>query len=96
MLTQRSPARTNWPGTHERPRLLVEVPGGRWHAEEAARAAGFQVLACPSVPICVELPSGKSDLDATASKIPRGTSGTVVIGMLERLAKRAPAGGATP
>ena len=143
MLTQRSPARTNWPGTHERPRLLVEVPGGRWHAEEAARAAGFQVLACPgpllgwshcpalhgepcplaagadlivdavphetgrslldahrrvhpSVPICVELPSGESDLDATASKIPRGTSGTVVIGMLERLAKRAPAGGATP
>jgi hypothetical protein len=36
-----------WPGTHEHPRLLVELPGGRWHAEEAARAAGFQVLACP-------------------------------------------------
>jgi hypothetical protein len=48
------------------------------------------------VPICVELPSGESDLDATASKIPRGTSDTVVIGMLERLAKRAPAGGETP
>jgi hypothetical protein len=138
--TQRVPT---WPGTHERPRLLVEVPGGRWHAEEAARGAGFQVLACPgpllgwshcpalhgepcplaagadlivdavphetgrslldahrrvhpSVPICVELPSGESDLDATASKIPRGTSDTVVIGMLERLAKRAPAGGETP
>jgi hypothetical protein len=103
--TQRMPT---WPGTHERPRLLVEVPGGRWHAEEAARAAGFQVLACPgpllgwshcpalrgepcplaagadvivdavpdeagrslldahrrihpSVPICVELPSGGTD-----------------------------------
>ena len=42
--TRRAPS---WPGTDERPRLLVEVPGGRWHAEEAARAAGFQVLACP-------------------------------------------------
>ena len=37
----------SWPGAHDRPRLLLEVPGGRWHAEEAARAAGFQVLACP-------------------------------------------------
>lgn len=38
----------SWPGTHHtRPRLLVEVPGGRWHAEGAARRAGFQVLACP-------------------------------------------------
>jgi RimJ/RimL family protein N-acetyltransferase len=138
--TQRMPT---WPGTHERPRLLVEVPGGRWHAEGAARAAGFQVLACPgpllgwshcpalhgepcplaagadlivdavphetgrslldahrrvhpSVPICVELPSGESDLDATASEIPRGTSDTVVIGILERLAKKAPAGGEIP
>ncbi|HTT87335.1 MAG TPA: GNAT family N-acetyltransferase, partial [Acidimicrobiales bacterium] len=35
----------SWPGTHDRPRLLLEVPGGRWHAEQAARAAGFQVLA---------------------------------------------------
>ncbi len=36
-----------WPARHERSRLLVEVPGGRWHAEDAARAAGFDVLACP-------------------------------------------------
>jgi hypothetical protein len=42
--SQRMPT---WPGTHERPRLLVEVPGGRWHAEKAAREAGFEVLACP-------------------------------------------------
>jgi hypothetical protein len=48
------------------------------------------------VPICVELPSGESDLDATASEIPRGTSDTVVIGILERLAKKAPAGGEIP
>jgi hypothetical protein len=125
-----------WPGNHERPRLLVEAPGGRWHAEEAARAAGFQVLACPgpllgwshcpalrgepcplaagadvivdavpheagrslldahrrihpSVPICVELPSGEGGLDAAVSEIPRGTSDTVVVGILERLAKEA-------
>jgi ribosomal protein S18 acetylase RimI-like enzyme len=36
-----------WPGAHERPRLLLEVPGGRWHAQNAAQAAGFQVLVCP-------------------------------------------------
>ncbi len=132
--TRRVPS---WPGTDERPRLLVEVPGGRWHAEEAARTAGFQVLACPgpmlgwshcpalrgepcplaagadvivdavpdepgrslleahrrihpSVPICVELPSGERDLDAAVSTIPLGTSDAVVVGILERLAKDAP------
>jgi len=132
--TRRMPS---WPGTDERPRLLVEVPGGRWHAAEAARAAGFQVLACPgpmlgwshcpalrgepcplaagadvivdavrdepgrslleahrrvhpSVPICVELPSGEGDLDAAVSTIPLGTSDAVVVGILERLAKDAP------
>lgn len=37
----------SWPGTHDRPRLLVEVPGGHWRAEAAVRSAGFQVLACP-------------------------------------------------
>lgn len=37
----------SWPDPHERPRVLVEAPGGRWHAEEAARAAGLQVLVCP-------------------------------------------------
>ena len=132
--TQRAPT---WPGNHDRPRLLVEAPGGRWHAEEAARAAGFHVLTCPgpllgwshcraldgepcplavgadvivdavpheaglslldahrrvhpSVPVCVELPSGESDLDADASTIPSGTSDTVVVGILERLVKEAP------
>jgi len=125
-----------WPGTHDRPRLLVEVPGGRWHTEEAARAAGFQVLACPgpllgwshcpalrgepcplaagadvivdavpeeagrslreahrrvhpSVPLCVQLPPGESDRDASDSTFPRDASDTVVIGILERLSKDA-------
>jgi RimJ/RimL family protein N-acetyltransferase len=37
----------SFPGPHDRPRVLVEVPGGRWHAEAAARDAGYQVLSCP-------------------------------------------------
>jgi RimJ/RimL family protein N-acetyltransferase len=36
-----------WPGPHDQPRVLVEVAGGRWRAEETARKAGLQVLACP-------------------------------------------------
>jgi hypothetical protein len=30
----------------DRPRVLVEVPGGRWHAGAEAEAAGLQVIAC--------------------------------------------------
>ncbi len=37
----------SWPRRDARPRVLVEVPGGRWHATNAAREAGLQVLACP-------------------------------------------------
>jgi hypothetical protein len=36
-----------WPGPHDRPRLLVEAPGGRWVHEQAVRDAGFQVAVCP-------------------------------------------------
>jgi hypothetical protein len=36
-----------WPGPHDRPRVLVEVPGGRWPAARAAQEAGLQVLTCP-------------------------------------------------
>jgi hypothetical protein len=36
-----------WPGPHDRPRVLVERPGGRWGGEDEARAAGLQVLTCP-------------------------------------------------
>ena len=35
-----------WPIRRVRPRVLVEVPGGRWRAGDAARKAGFDVLAC--------------------------------------------------
>lgn len=37
----------SWPRRRTRPRLVVEAPGARWHAESAARAAGFEVLVCP-------------------------------------------------
>jgi GNAT superfamily N-acetyltransferase len=37
----------HWPGPHDRPRILVEAPGGRWVHEGAARAAGLQVVVCP-------------------------------------------------
>jgi hypothetical protein len=36
-----------WPGPHDRLRVLVEGPGGRWHAEDEARSAGLQLLMCP-------------------------------------------------
>ncbi len=135
--TQNGPT---WPGTHDRPRLLVEVPGGRWHADEAARAAGFEVLVCPgplvdrthcpalrgepcplaagadvivdaipgeagrslrgahrrvhpSVPVCVQLPPGECDHDASDSTIRRDADDAAVISILERLAKDAAAPG---
>ena len=36
-----------WPEARDRPRVLIEAPGGRWHGEGAARAAGLEVLVCP-------------------------------------------------
>jgi ribosomal protein S18 acetylase RimI-like enzyme len=35
------------PDGRERPRVLVESPGGRWRHEQAARDAGFDVVICP-------------------------------------------------
>ncbi len=37
----------SWPGDHDRPRVLVEAPGGSWHDEAAVRKAGFDVVICP-------------------------------------------------
>lgn len=37
----------SWPERDARARVLVEVPGGRWHAEAQAREAGLDVLVCP-------------------------------------------------
>lgn len=36
-----------WAGRHDRPRLLVEVPGGFWRHASEARALGLDVLVCP-------------------------------------------------
>jgi hypothetical protein len=42
--TARSP---RWPVSDDRPRVLVEAPGGRWRAAATARAADLDVLVCP-------------------------------------------------
>jgi hypothetical protein len=49
--------RPAWPPAHDRPRLLVEGCGGRWHADAQAWAAGWDVVTCAgpgtrSVPNC--------------------------------------------
>jgi hypothetical protein len=36
----------SWPPNDGRPRVLVEVPGGRWSGESYAEAAGVQVAVC--------------------------------------------------
>lgn len=36
-----------WPERTERPRILVEVPGGRWRLGPELARAGFEVLGCP-------------------------------------------------
>jgi hypothetical protein len=36
-----------WPGPHDRPRVLVEGAGGRWHDQGSTDAAGLHVLTCP-------------------------------------------------
>lgn len=37
----------SWPPADDRPRVLVEGAGGRWHAEQEAEAVGLQVITCP-------------------------------------------------
>ena len=41
-----SPFTPSWPGPHDRLRVLVETAGGRWRAEDEARAAGLHVVTC--------------------------------------------------
>ncbi len=36
----------DWPSGDDAIRILVEVPGGHWHAESAAQDAGVQTLTC--------------------------------------------------
>ena len=49
-----------WPEPHDQPRVLAEVPGGRWRRERAVRRAGLAVMVCPGpqvgrVPHCPAL-----------------------------------------
>jgi ribosomal protein S18 acetylase RimI-like enzyme len=37
----------DWSGAHDRPRILVEAPGGHWPRGGKVRDAGFEVLVCP-------------------------------------------------
>jgi len=37
----------DWPTLDERPRVLVETPGGRWSPTREAQARGMQLLTCP-------------------------------------------------
>ena len=47
----------SWPADDDRPRVLVETPTARWSLEQAAKAAGMQVITCggpgqnPSCPV---------------------------------------------
>ena len=36
-----------WPDADERPRVLVETPGGRWPAANAREASDLQIIGCP-------------------------------------------------
>jgi hypothetical protein len=51
-----SGATPSWPGPHDRPRLLAEVPGGRWRGERAVRQTGVDVMVC-------QLPRGPGHAD---------------------------------
>jgi ribosomal protein S18 acetylase RimI-like enzyme len=68
-----------WPAGHgatgqsDRPRVLVEVPGGRWHAGTEADAAGLRVIACSGPrgarPRCPVVAGRPCPLAATADAI---------------------------
>jgi hypothetical protein len=66
--------RPGWPPVHERPRLLVEGCGGRWHGLDAARRAGWDVIACAGpgssrVGACPLLTGGRCPLVDDADEI---------------------------
>jgi hypothetical protein len=71
LLIGTSTSTPSWPGPHDRPRVLVERPGGRWHGEDEARAAGLQVLTCagPTTGSCRALHGEPCELAAGADAI---------------------------
>ena len=61
-----------WPVGHNRPRVLVETPTGRWHLENSAQDAGMQVITCAGPvhnPSCPALTGGECALVAEADAI---------------------------
>ena len=72
MMVATGPEGFIWPATHDRPRVLVETPTGRWRLEDAARAAGMQVITCGGPgqnPSCPVLNGGECALVADADAI---------------------------
>jgi len=61
----------SWPRRHDHLRVLVETPGGRWHAEADAHTAGLQVLTCsgPGTPPCPALVGDQCALADAADSI---------------------------
>lgn len=68
----------SWPGRHDRPRVLVETPGGRWHAEDAAVAAGMDVLACPGPRRRAETPARCPALQGEPCPLVQGADAVVI------------------
>jgi hypothetical protein len=89
----------SWPGTPDRPRVLVEATGGRWHAEDQAREAGMEVVVCPGPrgrrPRCPALAGGTCPLADGADVIvtvtsPSGDRGRRLLDAHRSLHVRAP------
>jgi RimJ/RimL family protein N-acetyltransferase len=63
-----------WAPNAPRPRILVEVPGARWRAEERARRLGASIVACPGPAYGARCPS----LDGEACPLAAGADVIVV------------------
>lgn len=87
-----------WPASHDRPRILVEVPGGQWVLAEEMERRGFQVVACPGPdrggPPCGPLAGRRCPLASQADaivvvRVPGG-SGDVLLEAHRRLHPNVP------
>lgn len=63
----------SWPSGRDGPRVLIEVPGGRWHRQDQLETAGATVLACPGPQAagrrCPVLDGSSCPLAATADVV---------------------------
>jgi hypothetical protein len=72
MMVGTGPHGPTWSGVDDRPRVLVETPGGRWPLEDAADAAGLRVFTCGGPThgrACPMLSGHECDLAARADAI---------------------------